>query len=366
MKVSLKTITFIVASSLIYIIVYVLLNSQDTSMLVVPNDITPESFQALIYGKATTVKQQEVVTYSFESDPNSGAYSVKLNLTPAEHLELRKVLAEIGYYTDLSSTDRDVETTPKKILNGIFGQFFRFKLLGPLNWLAIPIISYILLNFKRQNRIWWGLTIFYLIATVFVIKGGYNYRYQLSLLPITLILVVYGIDQYLFTTGKKLDTYIIYIFIILVTCINFFLSYLSLGDASKKYTQIIAPKESKESNARTSKKLGYFMDMQAYINSMDTDKVFMINNLPEFYYYTNKAGVYCWFSDNLCWGDRTLELFDKRSGVELSDYLREKYNVKYILSTTTFNKYNSAISIYINKFTKVLYQDGEVILYEIE
>ncbi len=80
---------------------------------------------------------------------------------------------------------RDIGTNIELWTNGYLGLFFRFKMFGWVNWLAIPLGIYFLFTFKRRKR--WELAIFLsiLLSTIFLsIKGYMNFRYQFTLYPI--------------------------------------------------------------------------------------------------------------------------------------------------------------------------------------
>jgi hypothetical protein len=87
----------------------------------------------------------------------------------------------------------EIETGPKKWLNGYLGIFFRFKSMGNINWLVLPLLLWFLLsrrgkNLKAGHK---ALLLVWLLGTVFICATGYsNSRYQLTLFPLTAFLVL--------------------------------------------------------------------------------------------------------------------------------------------------------------------------------
>ncbi|MFC1816926.1 hypothetical protein ACFL0M_13560, partial [Thermodesulfobacteriota bacterium] len=79
-------------------------------------------------------------------------------------------------------------------LNGYLGIFFRFKYFGYLNWLFIPLSIYFLINITKKER--WKIALWSVVIglSIFLsIKGYLNYRYQLTLFPMLLSLILlYG------------------------------------------------------------------------------------------------------------------------------------------------------------------------------
>src|SRR3989339_662568 len=47
---------------------------------------------------------------------------------------------------------REIGTNYDLWLNGYLGIFFRFKMFGGLNWLAVPLFIYFLITIKKRKR----------------------------------------------------------------------------------------------------------------------------------------------------------------------------------------------------------------------
>jgi hypothetical protein len=99
----------------------------------------------------------------------------------------RKVVAQTPEYL------AEVETQSKKLLNGYLGVIFRFRYMGNINWLALPLVLWFLFTAKLKKRERWQLALVFvwLISLLFIgFKGYYNARYQLTLFPFTMGMVL--------------------------------------------------------------------------------------------------------------------------------------------------------------------------------
>jgi hypothetical protein len=94
----------------------------------------------------------------------------------------------------------DIETTGKQWLNGHLGFFFRFKYLGNINWLIIPLLIWFFVSKARKKLERWQMALgFVWLFTVLLIavKGYANPRYQLTLFPITSVMVLFLLWKFL-------------------------------------------------------------------------------------------------------------------------------------------------------------------------
>jgi hypothetical protein len=100
---------------------------------------------------------------------------------------------EVGVLSKSQEYREEIETPAKKVLNGHLGVLFRFKYLGNINWLAVPLVLWFLLTGSRKKRERWQLALAFVWLTTMLfigLKGYYNSRYQLTLFPFTTALVI--------------------------------------------------------------------------------------------------------------------------------------------------------------------------------
>ena len=100
---------------------------------------------------------------------------------------------------DVNLIYRRIETPTKFLLNGYLGHFFNFKYLGVLNWLIIPFGIYAVFKLHFLDTKWKkALALSYILILILIsVKGYFNSRYQLTLMPITLTMAILFLWLYL-------------------------------------------------------------------------------------------------------------------------------------------------------------------------
>ena len=221
---------------------------------------------------------------------------------------------------------RDIETTGKKWLNGYFGLFFRFKYLGNINWLMIPLLVYFFATVKKRERWQLVLVFAWLAAAIFIgLKGYANYRYYFTLVPFTAAIILLLLWEFL-KNKKKYIKILCFAFFTLICVYNIYHYF----DVYHFFWDL-----------RVSVKKPYFpyklVDYLNTNNSMNTIKgtnkgsnVYVINQ-PLFYYYTNKKGIDSHGPD--AW--QANKLFKSRKGgrnrIRAFKILKNELNTRYIL-----------------------------------
>ena len=216
----------------------------------------------------------------------------------------------------------DIETPGKKWLNGHLGVFFRFKQLGNINWLIIPLLIWFLTTKKIKKERWhWALLFVWGLTVIFIgIRGYYNIRYQLTLFPITSAMVLYLAWKFLEDKRKPVKI-LVFSFIALACLFNIY----HYSDLYKTYWEL-----------RVSVKDPHFpYQLMDYLKSAeDPDKISKVLtiNQPIFYYHVDRQGV-----DYISpFAIKVWVEFKKKTGsVETRNHLyqllKKKYKVKYVL-----------------------------------
>lgn len=266
---------------------------------------------------------------------------------------------------DANLVARNIETTAKLILNGYLGALFGFKFLGNVSWLIIPffVIYLILIKpiFNASQKTF--IILFILAFGLIAIKGFFNPRYQLTLLPILIYLVFYlnwSIFEHL---NQKVLRYVSSFFLLLFIFFNFYIEVF--GARFQKKLQTVIKTEDITTNTFLNDSL-YVEDVLVYIENMETDDYFLINNLPDFYYYTNKKGHYYWCGDDYFYSATgKVNLFNLQSEEDAKKFL-EKINCSYIYTYKPYTNYNNFFDTFIEKNCKLLVHDELKLLYEIK
>lgn len=253
----------------------------------------------------------------------------------------------------------DIETPAKKWLNGHLGVFFRFEQLGNINWLIIPLLIWFLTTkkIKKRERWHWALLFVWGLTVVFIgIKGYYNFRYQLTLFPITSAMVLFLSWKFL-EDKSKLIKILGFSFITLACLFNIY----HYSDFYKTYW-----------NLRVSVKTPHFpYQLMDYLKSRSDQgrrsKVLTINQ-PIFYYHVDQKGVdYLSPSAINVWVE-----FKKTTGTvetrqDLYRLLRRRYGVKYVLLNRVHLRFQrfTMLGEFLHCETKLILADQSWLLYRL-
>ena len=179
---------------------------------------------------------------------------------------------------------RRIETPIKLWLNGYLGSFFNFFAVGNLTWVSLIFIPYYCFQ-KGKLQSWEKAMVFFLFLGVIIIGvGGYfNSRYQLTLMPFFVGAIFFVISK--FVVNKNIR-YGMFLFILISTCFNF--SYYAYSNFWLKYQDRMVQMLEAEGNTNS---IITTVDFLKKLN-IDSTEAILVNAMPEFYYYTDKRGVY--------------------------------------------------------------------------
>jgi len=176
---------------------------------------------------------------------------------------------------------KEIETPGKKWLNGYFGIFFRFKYLGNINWLLVPLLIYFFLAVKKPRRWQMALVFAWLLTALFIIIKGYtNYRYQFTLFPFTATVILLLLWEIL----KDKKTYLkifCFSFVGLVCAFNIYHYF-------DRYDFFWGMKVNEE-KSRFPYRLIDYLDRDTALKE-SAKKVFVMDQ-PLFFYYTDQKGI---------------------------------------------------------------------------
>lgn len=177
----------------------------------------------------------------------------------------------------------EIETTPKKWLNGYLGVVFRFKSMGNLNWLIIPLVLWFLWS-QRQRGLSpavKALFIVWLLSFLFICLTGYaNSRYQLTLFPFTVFIILYIIWQVL--QGQPWPIKTLVFLLLCGLCVHNIIYF------SQHYRFFWELKVSRAASHFPQKMVNY-LNQEKKIGT-EQSRVYVFNQ-PFYYYYTAKRGI---------------------------------------------------------------------------
>jgi hypothetical protein len=252
---------------------------------------------------------------------------------------------------------REIETPAKKWLNGYLGAFFRFKYLGNLNWLALPLLFWFLFSKGSPPRPRWqkALAFAWLLSLIFIgVKGFYNPRYQLTLFPLTLAAALVLTWELL----KAQKTYVKVLCFAALTLVSGYNAYRYL-DQYKLFWNLKVSRTSQHFPTK----------IVDYLNShpeigYKKSKVFVYNQ-PMYYYHTAKPGIDYM---NPFHHDIYLHLFQvKGKRRKMHTYIRKRRRVKYILIgwAAESELKDRMMTEFFNCECRLLFNDHGYRLYEI-
>ncbi|REJ82332.1 MAG: hypothetical protein DWQ44_07815 [Bacteroidetes bacterium] len=268
--------------------------------------------------------------------------------------------------TDINLINRGIDTTEREWLNGYLGLFFRFKFLGNINWLLLPLIILYMsvMKFKKWELaalISW-LFIFFLVMS----KGYFNMRYQITLLPLTLTMLLY-ISWKLFDFYKFGNERFLYFFFLVILLIYNDVKFFTSGTSKTDEALAHVSGEIKSGTTEHTKNYTLWMNpkpvqMIQYLKNIDPqlpNSGVIVNNLPSYYYYTGKKGVYYWCQDDVYYSkDGEQKLMRGREDFNaLAAFIRDSLQCGFILSTFQFEGYNPLFDKFIQDKCRLEFQD---------
>jgi hypothetical protein len=263
---------------------------------------------------------------------------------------------------ELALFERGIGNPLLKVINGYLGAFFNLRFLGNTACWAMPIL--LILAFRWRSLVAWqrGALLFLSLAVLIIGgAGGFNYRYALTLLPIMLILVFVVLEQAMVReqvrTGSRTTVHVL---LVLATMLN---SWLSM-DLSTRMA-LADPVD----RARHSDDAPFYTKFDTAPEDLDgwmgragvktTDRV-LVNNLPIFFYGTDRPGLYYWCGADQYFGPKGEEpIFRTRTDDEVVRYMIDELRTRYIFSDRNLSRYDLRFERFLETHCKLLAEDDK-------
>lgn len=340
--------------------IYFVTGKKGEKILKVPKTLTNYEIESNIKSKIFDSTELDFVMSQYSTKINS-KYILNSNIKLDEIDKLKFILIKNGFYID--DTERGIETPIKKLINGYLGQFLRFQYFNNINWLIFPIFVYILTTYKKRSKEELALIFFYILSSIVIGLNGYiNFRYGLTLLPLSLIIIFYY--SYEITENSIFKPYRKYLVIILFLLLIFNAIRYNLDFI--KQTQQYFTNNKSDSETQDTKSMQNIVN---FINKFELPKDTKIlnNNLPFLYYYTSKPAVYylaeldTYYNNQ---GSKTLTL--DIPPTSLANFIKNELKCDYVLSSYSHNKYNQAFNKFLEIYTTIIFESGDYIFYKIK
>ncbi|MBK7269108.1 MAG: hypothetical protein IPI07_06230 [Flavobacteriales bacterium] len=241
-------------------------------------------------------------------------------------------------------------------LNGYLATFFNFQYLGVMGALClVPLIAGIFIWKRLEPWQRGGLAFVWLAVAVIGVFGGFNYRYALTLQPLFTV-AGFALAWRIFE-GRERSGYIA-----AMATVCFFSTVLAMEHRQRTWhaEPTFSSPDTKPGTLKERLDQGpQDLDGMLKANGVAPTDTVLVNNLPIWYYVTQRPGVYYWCgSDQLFLADGKPFLFRGRDEEQVDHYLVDSLHCRYIFSTEEYNGYQRAFQDFLDRRTDLLYTDA--------
>jgi len=256
--------------------------------------------------------------------------------------------------------ERGIDGPGLQWINGYLGTFFNMRFLGNTVWLSLPMLLFAGIRWHHLARWQHGAWLF-LVLAVLVIggAGGFNYRYAMTLLPVLLAGVVLSMDERMRLAGiRERHRNTVFFLMVVATVVNTLLSIdlarrMALADPVDR------------------KRMG---DQGNYLDNLDTrpseldqwlqeagvqaDDLVLVNNLPVYFYSTDRRGLYYWCGSDQYFGPKGEEaVFRTRTDEAVIAYLCDTLRTHFIFSDRNLSRYDLRFEQFLKDRCDLLAED---------
>lgn len=294
---------------------------------------------------------------------------------------------------DVNLTSRGIDTPLKKALNGHLGVFFRFKLLGNINWLMLPILVHFLITIKKRERWEKALVFLYLLSVILIaLQGYFNHRYAQTLLVVTIAMVLFSLWRFFSEEVVRKLRHPVMLFCLLLVAFNTY-HYMPWGghagrtDIASAFNLDEAPLVNAYEGAPKMSLLGIFgsavtfkevADLRSnrdmymgrpkstagvveFVDGLELQagRYILTNHLYLVYYYTDHPARYYWAEDDVYYTGEGLKPWLKDATLEEQRrILQNEMQCDYILTRNIYNTYNPDFNAFLENTCTLIYRDA--------
>lgn len=296
--------------------------------------------------------------------------------------------------TDSNLTARGIDSPLKLLFNGYLGHFFRFRYLGNINWLMLPLLIHVLLTWRSRPKWEKALVCWYILALILIgLQGYFNYRYAQTLMPLTIVMVMVTLWRFLQHELLVKLRHVVMCFVLLLVVYNTY-HYAPFGGAAARVRLVEEQKEPTRKDNRsvqariTEKKRidgpSFFMsvlfgadvpdlrhhrepylgvdqnpaDFLEFVAALPLNKGERIldNNVQLLYYYTDQPGLHYWCeTDTYFDKDGRQQLFANRSLEEVHQKVWAK-GCRYLVTRDIYNTYGDRWANYLAQHAEQIFK----------
>lgn len=346
----------------------------------IPQSSSRDYFENFVINKIDNSDDLDFVSSLYVFKTESQTFELKPEITSTERSELSNILENSGYFTRLES--RDIETKTKLVLNGYLGQLFRFDILGSVMWLVLPSLVYFFITFKKRET--WeksGVFIYITIFSVIALFGYDNFRYQLTLVPLSLVIILSCLNEIFSVKKRKKYLTQFMIFLLVLSIANDFgalTRYITKISEEIKDIYTVHTSASPQSSSlygnlassryvrsRLPKTISDTLDFIDTLNITDNNEM-IVNNVFFPFYYTDKPFIYYWSHKDVLHTPNGFEsLVSDRTDEEITNKITKELHAHYLLTLKGYLSYNKAFEDYLNRNSDIIFESGGYIIFKI-
>jgi hypothetical protein len=377
---SFQTKLVLVSTIIVFVVISIyLFDAYANNNLVIPQNSSREYFENFVINKIDNQEDLDLVTSLYTLDSNSQNFVLRQGITTTQENELRDIFENAGYFTRLEN--RNIETKTKLILNGYLGQLFRLDILGPILWLVIPSLIYFVMTIKKRET-WekFGILAYIIVFFVIAFYGYDNFRYQLTLVPLSLAIILYY--SYEILSRNKQKKYIVHFlaFLLILSLANYtgaLKRYLNkvLEEINDIYTTNATSLQnptlygnstsSRYVRSHLPKSINETLDFIDTLN-ISSDNEMIVNNVFFPFYYTDKPFIYYWSHKDVLHTPFGFEnLVSNRTDEEITSKITGELKAHYLLTLRSYLNYNKAFEDYLQRNSDIIFESGGYIIYKI-
>lgn len=263
---------------------------------------------------------------------------------------------------ELALFERGIGSPLLKVLNGYLGSFFGLRYLGNTACWALPGLVILALRWRRRAP-WLRGTMLFLSLAVVIIggAGGFNYRYAMTLLPALLVLVFLLLERGMVGAGVPFSgRTIVHVLLVLATLANSWLS-IELSQRMALEDPVDRARMEDERPFYTKFDTGP-KNLEQWFTSAGVerhDRV-LVNNLPVYFYLTDRPGLYYWCGADQYFGPKGEEpIFRTRTDDAVVSYLADSLGTRYIFSDRNLSRYDPRFERFLETHCTLIAADDK-------
>lgn len=259
-------------------------------------------------------------------------------------------------YTGIPLSDaenRGIDTPLKLWLNGYLGIFFGFKSNGNIVWLLPVFLIFAWNKVKSNIHVKYFIAFYILLFLLIAVKGYINGRYQFTLVPLSIIAIVLLVKEYF---DERYQKQLYYLLIALSFFNTLYFTAIDYWPRYKDRVYSLFNNEVKHFSENTKQE-----DYLTFINNkIPENEWVLVNNLPEYFYYTNRKGLFCWTGQDAVFTSEGEQRFSsKTTSEELKHFILNELHCTYFFTTVQLNNYNPKFTSFLEKEADLVFNDGD-------